>query len=296
MKGETFVDLGPQRRSVLAREALARQAQHHTRAVRRSGQLLWTMLTALGSAGRGVLTHAEQAGRLRAALEEILASHKVSLAVEGLWPREPAILVANHVSYLDPIIIGACHEVSPVAKAEVHDWPIIGAVAARLGAVFVSRGDVLSGAMALRRAQAKLAAGVCVLAFPEGTTSVGASVLPFRLGAFGLAVLADVPVVPVTLQYASPELIWTGDATFLPHYLKAASRRSISAVLRIGAPLRPQVPPGAKSLLASRRRLATRQLAMETRAAMLELLRREPRAAPSSSSAACASGPLPLAS
>jgi lyso-ornithine lipid O-acyltransferase len=252
-----------------ASEALRRRG----RAVQRSSQLVWTSLAALGAAGRAERSHRDRAQRLRAALVDIVESHRVSIAVEGSWPSEAAVLIANHVSYLDPVILGASQACAPIAKAEFARWPILGPAAARLGVVFVDRGDPLSGAAALRQALAKLRAGVSVLAFPEGTTSAGPTVLPFHLGAFGLAALAGVPVVPIALRYASQDLVWTGDATFLPHYLRAASRRSIAAVLRIGAPLEPRLGAGSAASLAARRRLAARELAGGARASLLELLR-----------------------
>jgi hypothetical protein len=77
-----------------------------------------------------------------------------------------------------------------------------------LGVVFVARGDAHSGARALRSAEAALAGGLPVLNFPEGTTTSGRSVLPFRSGVFGLARRTAAPVVPIALAYDPP--CWRG--------------------------------------------------------------------------------------
>src|SRR6185436_14021215 len=101
--------------------------------------------------------------------------------------------VANHLSYLDPIVIGAQIPVAPIAKGEVASWPLIGSVASSLNGIFVDRSSVMSRARALRRAHALLRAGVSILNFPEGTTTDGSRLLPFHRGIFGLAQIARVP-------------------------------------------------------------------------------------------------------
>jgi 1-acyl-sn-glycerol-3-phosphate acyltransferase len=245
------------------------------RIARRSGQLLWTSLTAMGEAGRRPLPLPQRARRLREACAEVVDAHRISIAVEGSWPQGPAILAANHLSYLDPLVIGSCLPVAPIAKAEVSRWPLIGSVAERLGTIFVDRRDPHSGAVALRRALRTLRAGVSVLAFPEGTTTRGDRPLRFHLGAFGLAAIAQVPIVPIAIRYSSADAVWSGGDTFLPHYLRTASRRSMSVLLRLGQPLLPSSPAGHRAFLAQRRRLAARELSQETREAIEALLRGE---------------------
>jgi 1-acyl-sn-glycerol-3-phosphate acyltransferase len=79
-----------------------------------------------------------------------------------------------------------------------------------------------------------------VLNFPEGTTSDGERVLPFRRGIFGLARHACVPVVPVALRFDDPELAWFGDALFLPHYARLLGRPETVVRVRFGGPLTPE--------------------------------------------------------
>ncbi|HEX9103732.1 MAG TPA: lysophospholipid acyltransferase family protein [Polyangia bacterium] len=172
--------------------------------------------------------------RLQRVAAELCRVHGFDVRVEGVLPSRPAILVANHVSYVDAPVLASLAPCTVIAKGEVRRWPVIGAGAAALGVLFVARGDAWSGALALRSSLRALAAGVSVLGFPEGTTSRGDDVLPFRRGLFGLARLAGVPIVPIAIHYGSPELRWFGDAWFLPHYLRTAMRPTSLVHVRVG--------------------------------------------------------------
>src|ERR1700686_5125783 len=135
-----------------------------------------------------------------------------------------------------------------------------GPLPAGAGALFLTRGDVASGARVLRAMLRAFERGVSVLNFPEGTTTPGAEVLPFHVGSFGAARIARVPVVPVALRYEPADLAWTGDAAFLPHYLKVASREASVLSLRICEPLHPI--GSASDLELSRRARAAIQFAL----------------------------------
>jgi 1-acyl-sn-glycerol-3-phosphate acyltransferase len=189
-----------------------------------------------------------QATQLRRACVQVCRQHGFDVHVEGQLPTGPAVLVANHLSYIDPLVLGTLAPICPVAKGEVARWPVIGSGARSLGVLFVRRGDVASGALALRGALRALDAGVSVLGFPEGTTSAGEDVLPFRRGLFGVARIASVPVVPIAVRYPSPELCWVGDTWFLPHYLRTAMRDRTAVVLQIGAAIRPTPEASAVEL------------------------------------------------
>ncbi len=223
-------------------------------------------LVTLGTAGRlrrlGAETARERALLLRDAARRVLELHGVEVQAAGALPLGPAMLAANHVSWLDPLVVASLLPCAPVSKMEVARWPVVGTIARELGVVFVSRGDPRSGALALHAAADALARGVSVLNFPEGTTTEGDDVLPFRSGVFGLAARLGVPVVPVAIRYDPPSLSWVGDATFLPHYLTFAARRRTRAFVRLGAPVVPR--PGERSLdLARTTHLAVARLLSE---------------------------------
>ncbi len=165
----------------------------------------------------------ERALRLRWVAENLAALHGLEIRVRGPIPRGPCVVVANHLGYLDPVAILAHLPAIPVAKAEVADWPLLGDIGAATGCLFVRRGCPSSGARVLRGALRALDAGVPVLAFPEGTTTAGDRVLPFRRGLFGVAAIARVPVVPLTVRYFDGTRPWIGDDPFVPHYLRTAA-------------------------------------------------------------------------
>ena len=208
------------------------RATHHV------GRGLFNALAELGSARAAQPRDRIQAAhRLAGAVGTIGRAHELHVTTVGSIPRGRALIVANHISYLDPIAILPHCPAAPVAKAEVVDWPIVGPIAAALGVVFVTRGDRMARARALRRIYDLLDAGVPVLNFPEGTTTRGNEVKPFWRGSFGVAQRLGVPVVPVAIRYRDPEMAWCDGATFLPHYLRVASRPRIEVTLSFCAPL-----------------------------------------------------------
>jgi len=180
--------------------------------------------------------------------ENVAALHGVQTVVRGRAPRAPCVLVANHLGYLDPTALCAVTPAVPIGKRELGSWPALGELMHRHGVLLVDRDDPYSGAMVLRRALRLLEAGASVLAFPEGTTTIGDRVLPFRRGVFGIARRAGVPVVPVAVRYESAELCWVGDTWFLPHYLKTTSRPSLRVELTFDEPIDPREAPDARGL------------------------------------------------
>jgi 1-acyl-sn-glycerol-3-phosphate acyltransferase len=125
------------------------------------------------------------------------------LRVEGRWPsgRRPFVVVANHQSILDILLLSRLpREMKWVAKASLWKLPWAGLMLRLSGDIPVTRGDPESGGEALARARAYLDRGMSVMIFPEGTRSEGGGLLPFRTGAFRLALEAGVPVLPVAVS------------------------------------------------------------------------------------------------
>jgi 1-acyl-sn-glycerol-3-phosphate acyltransferase len=180
-----------------------------------------------------------RAERMRDVARRVCSIHGFQLNVEGEVPDEPAVLISNHVSYIDAPALLTLTPATAIAKQEIDRWPIVGTAARSLGVVFVDRSCAWSGARAIRRSLRMLEAGVSVLGFPEGTTTNGTCLLPFKRGLFGMARLARVPIVPIAIRYPNPELCWYDDQLFLPHYLRTAMRPSTQVEIRIGAPIEP---------------------------------------------------------
>ncbi|MFN8829124.1 MAG: lysophospholipid acyltransferase family protein [Labrys sp. (in: a-proteobacteria)] len=165
----------------------------------------------------------------------------------------PLLLVSNHLSWLDIPVIGALMPLSFVAKREVASWPVFGLLARLKRCVFIDRDRRHRTGAAAKEIGDRLAAGDAIVLFPEGTTSDGLRVLPFRSALIGAAREAvgrgDRPVMiqPFAVVYlrrgglpigrgAMAEIAWTGDEDLVPHLLGILNGGPIDAELRFGAP------------------------------------------------------------
>jgi 1-acyl-sn-glycerol-3-phosphate acyltransferase len=176
------------------------------------------------------------ADRAQRTAHRILERHSVTVETLGPRPVGRAVVVANHLGYLDPLVVSSVLPCVSVAKGEVRGWPLIGRGLEDLGVLFVRRGDPHSGARTIRAALRALAHGAAVLNFPEGTTSDGLRIGPFSRGAFGMARIAGVPIVPARIVYDDPGVPWVGGEAFLPHYLRLCRLGGVRATVRFGAP------------------------------------------------------------
>ena len=160
------------------------------------------------------------------ASRRILAILGIAWSVAGRPAPGPGAVVANHVSWLDVFVLRAAMPVTFVAKAEVAGWPGIGALSRLVGTVFITR-DARAARSHAALLQARLAAGWRLLVFPEGTSTDGLRVRPFKSTLFeALHGAGDaVQVQPVTLVYAAPEGAdarvygYWGEMTLGPHLL-----------------------------------------------------------------------------
>jgi len=121
----------------------------------------------------------------------------------GRWPegRQAYVVVSNHQSMLDIFLISNIpHEMKWVAKEEVFKVPYVGWAFRFSGDIPVDRKDAASGSAALARARRYLERGMSVMMFPEGTRSRDGTMLPFKAGAFRLALDARVPVLPLVVN------------------------------------------------------------------------------------------------
>jgi len=182
----------------------------------------------------------ERAARLRELCRLFCEIHQIQVEVRGKLPETPSIVVANHLGYIDPVVLCSLIPLSPIAKSEIAEWALIGSALVRLNVSFVRRGNAWSGARVLLRSLRSLRAGVSVLNFPEGTTSRG-SLLPFHLGAFWLSRHTGLPLVPVSMDFEDMGLCWVDREAFLPHYARVwwgGGPRRVR--LSVGAPLDPE--------------------------------------------------------
>lgn len=179
-----------------------------------------------------------QARWLQDVCGQLLGAMGCEVEVVGTPPRS-GLLVSNHLSYLDVLVIGAITPAAFVAKADVRRWPLVGPLTAAAGTVYADRTRRLDVARVSEEVGTALGSGVPVVIFPEGTSSDGQRVLPFRSALLGVP--AGVPLTPASLSYeleggsAALEVCYWGDMTFFPHLLHLLGRNRIRARLVFGA-------------------------------------------------------------
>lgn len=180
------------------------------------------------------------------------------VASQGTPLRRNVLFLANHLSWLDILILAGASGTAFVAKDEVARWPVVGWLARLNDTVFIARtarAAVKDQANALRTA---LASGQPVALFPEGTTEGGMDVLPFRASLLAALFppLPDVMVQPVALDYggAGHDIAWTGDESAPANARRILSRKGyVSVAVRFLAPIDPAAA-GERKLLAERAR------------------------------------------
>jgi 1-acyl-sn-glycerol-3-phosphate acyltransferase len=127
---------------------------------------------------------------------------KVKIAHATSQPPAPcALIVANHVSWLDVFVMNSFHPCRFVAKSEIRDWPALGWLSARSGTIFIARGRIRDVRRIFEGVVASIKAGEHVAFFPEGTTSAQGTLLPFHPNLFEAAIDADVPIQPFSIRY-----------------------------------------------------------------------------------------------
>jgi lyso-ornithine lipid O-acyltransferase len=145
------------------------------------------------------------------------------ITVKGEIPIKAHLLVSNHISWLDIIVLGCFFPAHFVAKSDILAWPVIGYLARQGGTVFVRRGNKQQAKAIAEEIVWLLKQDSTVIAFPEGTTTRGDAVLPFHASLFQSALLTKKSVQPIAIQYegATKEFApFIGEDTFIPHLLR----------------------------------------------------------------------------
>lgn len=166
----------------------------------------------------------------------------VELEHKGQVPRV-GLLACNHLSYLDIVVLSAIHPQVFLSKAEVRNWPIIGALTRCAGTLFVRREKKADVASLQAPFTEVISQKLPLTLFPEGTSSDGAQVMPFYSSLLEPAAQARWPVTPGWIGYrldegsVADEICYWRDMTFGPHFLKLLSKKKIYATVVFGEPI-----------------------------------------------------------
>ena len=166
----------------------------------------------------------------------------IQLVVKGEPPRAgPVLLVANHISWLDILVMHAARHCRFVSKADVKNWPVIGTLADASGTLFIERTSKRDALRMVDEMSQALKNGDILAVFPEGTTGNGIDLLPFHSNLLQAAVLAEAPVQPVAMKFVeahSGEIShgpsFVGDETFLASLWRTLKSSGIVAVVNYG--------------------------------------------------------------
>ena len=171
----------------------------------------------------------------------ILNSMGIQYQIKG-HPPARGLVVANHLSYLDVLILSAAMPCFFVAKAEIDRWPFFGKAARTGGTLFIDRSGLASAEKVSEMISERLRLSVPVLFFPEGTSTDGSSLLRFHSRLFEPAIAAGAQVTAAAVRYViedgTPErkLCWYGDEAFATHLWKALGVAGFSAEVEFGEP------------------------------------------------------------
>jgi 1-acyl-sn-glycerol-3-phosphate acyltransferase len=163
---------------------------------------------------------------------------------EGQLERGGYVIISNHVSYVDGIVLGSLFPVVVVSKKEVKSWPLIGQWATLCGTIFINRQrrDLVS--LLIEEMSRKLKQEANLLLFPEGTSTNGERMLPFQTAPLAAPLRSRSIIVPVTVAYrniddqpvsaANRDLIyWYGDMEFITHFWRLLALRSVEVMVTI---------------------------------------------------------------
>jgi 1-acyl-sn-glycerol-3-phosphate acyltransferase len=224
----------------------------------RHARALWRLLRLLAHAVRGLWTiktrfpgwgAAEREQAVQRWSKGILTLAGIELQVGGApLATGPVLLVANHISWLDIVVLHAAGYCRFVAQAGIRHWPLVGALATGAGTLYIERASRRDAMRVVHHMRDRLAAGDVVAIFPEGTTGDGRMLLPFHANLVQAAISANVPVQPVALRFAdgargptsfAPSFV--GDETLIGSVWRTLGARGLVAHVQYGAP---ELPAG----------------------------------------------------
>jgi 1-acyl-sn-glycerol-3-phosphate acyltransferase len=215
----------------------------------------WRILRALWHILRGAWTIRSEFGRLTPEATELVVREwtrrmldilGVTLVVRGAPPAQgPLLQVANHISWLDILVMNGARPSHFVSKADVKHWPVVGTLATGTGTLYIERESRRDAMRVVHKMAEHLRGGDILSVFPEGTTGDGQTLLPFHANLIQAAIAAEAPVLPVGLSYVDAERggrhdapLFIGDTTLLQSLWNTLRATGVQAVVHYGEPQR----------------------------------------------------------
>ena len=206
----------------------------------------------LGSAGMIYVTTVWLAGKssqiparaawMRDTSRRLLAAMNIVVTRQGSLPAN-GLLAANHLGYIDIVVLGAAQPTIFLSKSEVRQWPVLGLLTACAGTLFIRRDRKTDVARFDEPFAQVVNAGLLLGIFPEGTSTDGHQVLAFHSSLFAAAAAAQWPVTPVWIGYQTDdgsveqEVCYWGDMTFFSHFWQLAGLKQVRATVVYGRTL-----------------------------------------------------------
>ena len=202
---------------------------------------LWTLHLRFGR-----MSVAEQHSAVQQWAQGVLRIMGIELQVHGRAHAGPVLLVANHISWLDIVVMLAAQYCRFVAKSELKAWPLVGPLATAAGTLYIERASSRDALRVVHHMAERLQAGDVLAVFPEGTTGNGVEVLPFHANLLQAAIAAQAPAQAVGLRFVDawgqPSFApcYIGDDTFLGSVWRTLCARGLVVHVAFAAPDLPQ--------------------------------------------------------
>jgi 1-acyl-sn-glycerol-3-phosphate acyltransferase len=209
------------------------------RATLHAARGFWTIKTVFPKLGQ-----LDREARVHAWAGEMLRIVGIELVVNGTPPAAgPVLLVANHISWLDILVIHASRHCRFVSKSDVKAWPFVSTLANGADTLYIERESRRDAHRVVLQMAVRLRAGDVLAVFPEGTTGDGITLKPFHANLIQAAIEAAVPVQPVALKFIDRA---SGATSFAPSYVddetligsisRTLTARGLKAVVTFGEP------------------------------------------------------------
>lgn len=166
----------------------------------------------------------------------------IRINTNDLRPSAPFLLVSNHLSYIDVLVLASQLDCAFIAKSEVATWPFVGRMGHWIDTIFINRNRKKDVIDVTRQMHCLIEAGLGVVLFAEGTSTSGQQVSQFKAATLELAAQRHVPVHYASISYATrmdepsadQSVCWWGDMTFPDHFFRLLQLSGFEATVTFG--------------------------------------------------------------